>query len=141
VSFTARIVDWSSEEQTLRMIRETVFIMEQDVHEDEEFDARDPDCLHVLVKDNKERPIATARMLPDGKIGRMAVLRHWRKKGVGSAMLIKLFVEARIRGLKRLTADAQVRALPFYEKHGFRAVGDEFLDARIPHKKVVKDLT
>jgi predicted GNAT family N-acyltransferase len=55
-------------------------------------------------------------------------------------MLIKLFVEARIRGLKQLCADAQVRALPFYEKHGFRVVGDEFMDARIPHKKVVKDL-
>lgn len=140
MSFTARIVDWSSEEQTLRMIRETVFIMEQDVHEDEEFDGRDPGCLHVLVEDNKGRPIATARMLNEGKIGRMAVLRHWRKKGVGSAMLIKLFVEARIRGLKQLCADAQVRALPFYEKHGFHAVGDEFMDARIPHRKVVKDL-
>jgi predicted GNAT family N-acyltransferase len=138
--FTARIVDWSSQEQTLRMIRETVFIMEQDVHEDEEFDGRDADCLHVLVEDKKGRPIATARMLSDGKVGRMAVLRHWRKKGVGSAMLIKLFVEARIRGLKQLCADAQVRALPFYEKHGFRVVGDEFMDARIPHKKVVKDL-
>lgn len=123
------------------MIRETVFIMEQDVHEDEEFDGRDAgDCLHVLVEDKKGRPIATARMLHSGKVGRMAVLRHWRKKGVGSAMLIKLFVEARIMGLKQLTADAQVRALPFYEKHGFRAEGDEFLDARIPHKKVVKDL-
>ena len=140
MSFTARIVDWSSEEQTLRMIRETVFIMEQDVHEDEEFDGRDPECLHVLVEDNQGRPIATARLLPDGKVGRMAVLRHWRKKGVGSAMLIKFFVEARLRGLKQLYADAQVRALPFYEKHGFRVVGDEFLDARIPHKKVVKDL-
>jgi len=85
--------------------------------------------------------IATARLLPDGKVGRMAVLRHWRKKGVGSAMLIKLFVEARIRGLKQLSADAQVRALPFYEKHGFRVVSDEFMDARIPHKKVIKDLT
>jgi predicted GNAT family N-acyltransferase len=140
VSFTARLVDWSSQEQTLRMIRETVFIMEQGVHEDEEFDGRDADCLHVLVEDQKGRPIATARMLPDGQVGRMAVLRHWRKKGVGSAMLIKLFVEARVRGLKRLSADAQVRALPFYEKHGFRVVGDEFMDARIPHKKVVKDL-
>lgn len=141
MSFTARIVDWSSQEQTLRMIRETVFIMEQDVHEDEEFDGRDADCLHVLVEDNKGRPIATARLLKSGQVGRMAVLRHWRKKGVGSAMLIKLFVEARIMGLKQLTADAQVRALPFYEKHGFRVVGEEFMDARIPHKKVVKDLT
>jgi predicted GNAT family N-acyltransferase len=140
VSFSVKIVDWSSAEQTLRMIRETVFIMEQDVREDEEFDGRDAGCLHVLVEDKKGRPIATARMLASGQVGRMAVLRHWRKRGVGSAMLIKLFVEARVMGLKRLTADAQVRALPFYEKHGFRAVGDEFLDARIPHKKVIKDL-
>lgn len=140
MSFTVRIVGWSSEEQTLRMIRETVFIMEQGVREYEEFDGRDAGCLHVLVEDQKGRPIATARMQNNGKVGRMAVLRHWRKKGVGSAMLIKLFVEARVMGLKRLCADAQVQALPFYEKHGFRVVGDEFLDARIPHKKVVKDL-
>jgi predicted GNAT family N-acyltransferase len=140
VSFSVRFVDWSSEEQTLRMIRETVFIMEQDVHEDEEFDGRDEGALHLLAEDPKGRPIATARMLPDGQVGRMAVLRHWRKKGVGSAMLIKLFVEARVRGLKQLRADAQVRALPFYEKHGFWAVGEEFLDARIPHLKVIKEL-
>ena len=140
MSFSVRIVDWSSAEQTLRMIRETVYIMEQGVHEEEEFDGQDAGCVHVLVEDNKDRPIATARMLKSGQVGRMAVLRHWRKKGVGSAMLIKLFVEARIMGLKQLTADAQVRALPFYEKHGFRVVGDEFMDARIPHKKVIKDL-
>jgi len=134
------MVDWSSEEQTLRMIRETVYIMEQGVHEEEEFDGQDAGCVHLLVEDKKGRPIATARMQKSGQIGRMAVLRHWRKKGVGSAMLIKLFVEARLMGLKQLTADAQVRALPFYEKHGFRVVGDEFMDARIPHKKVIKDL-
>ncbi len=106
MSFSVRIVDWSCEEQTLRMIRETVYIMEQGVHEDEEFDGRDAGCVHLLAEDKKGRPIATARMLKSGQVGRMAVLRHWRKKGVGAAMLIKLFVEARLMGLKQLTADA-----------------------------------
>jgi predicted GNAT family N-acyltransferase len=72
-------------------------------------------------------------MTAGGKIGRMAVIKAWRGRGVGTALLKELLTEARARGLTHVLLDARVQALPFYEKHGFRAEGEIFLDAGLPH--------
>lgn len=126
---------WSEYKDELRGIRETVFIEEQHVPVDLEWDTHDQDALHLLVRDSNQQAIATARMLSDGHIGRMAVLKPWRKQGIGTAMLRTLI---RICQDKQLIAhlDAQVHAIGFYTKLGFVTSGDVFIDAGIPHKRM-----
>ncbi len=84
------IANWQDNGPALRAIRETVFIHEQHVPVELEWDEFDADCLHILAVDLTGKPIGTARLLPDGHIGRMAVLREWSSHGVGGALLQRL---------------------------------------------------
>ena len=77
--------------------------------------------------------VGTGRLLRDGRIGRMAVLRPWRGKGAGGALLAELLKMAQAAGLNDLVLHAQTHAMGFYEKHGFVAEGEEFMEAGIPH--------
>lgn len=131
--YSLRIARWPADITPLREVRTKVFIEEQNVSQEEEWDGLDDQSLHVLAIDEKEMPIGTGRLLPEGKIGRMAVLREWRGKGIGAAILNMLMREARSRGHEKVRLAAQVHAVPFYEKFGFQAYGDEFMDAGIPH--------
>jgi predicted GNAT family N-acyltransferase len=131
--------DWNADRNILQAIREEVFVREQSVPADMEWDEFDPKSRHVLASVDGV-PIGTGRLLPDGHIGRMAVLRAWRGKGAGSAMLIRLMEIARDLGMQRVLLNAQVQALPFYLSHGFEAEGEEFLDAGIPHRRMRRDL-
>lgn len=131
--FMLRLARWPKDINPLREVRTTVFIEEQNVPPDEEWDGLDDECLHVLALDEDEQPIGTGRLLPDGKIGRMAVVKEWRGKGVGEAILKLLMNEARDRGHTQVKLAAQTHAIPFYQKFGFEAYGDEFPDAGIPH--------
>jgi len=131
--FTLRLAHWPEDINPLREVRTLVFIEEQHVPPEEEWDGVDDQCLHVLAFDANDEPIATGRLLPDGKIGRMAVLKEWRGKGVGSAILELLMDEAREQGHPAVKLAAQIHAIPFYEKFGFKVYGDEFMDAGIPH--------
>ena len=76
-------------------------------------------------------PIGTARLLADGQIGRVAVLRDWRGMNVGDALMRAVIAEAERRGLTEQTLTAQVHATAFYERLGFKVVSDEFLEAGI----------
>lgn len=139
-SFTVRIANWQDDAPALRVIRETVFIHEQQVPVELEWDGLDADCLHVLAADAAGNPIGTARLLPDGHIGRMAVLKEWRGRGVGSALLRVLLAEARKYQVRQAVLNAQTSATRFYAKFGFQTVGEEFMDAGIPHVKMVLPL-
>ena len=139
-SFTVCIANWQDDALALSTIRETVFIHEQQVPVELEGDGLDADCLHVLAADAAGNPIGTARLLPDGHIGRMAVLKAWRGRGVGSALLQLLLAEATKLKLERVVLNAQTYAAGFYAKFGFQAVGEEFRDAGIPHVKMVLPL-
>jgi len=139
-TFKVQLVTWENEEPHLRNIRMTVFIIEQNVPEAMEWDEMDSLCVHILARDCQGDAIGTARLLPDGHIGRMAVLKTWRKKGVGSAMLQAILNEMRIRNMKQAVLYAQSSAVGFYEKFGFCKQGDEFLEAGIPHIKMVRAL-
>lgn len=139
-SFSICIADWQEDSHKLRPVRETVFILEQQVPLELEWDGLDAACLHVLAADAAGNPIGTARLLPDGHIGRMAVLREWRGRGVGSALLQLLLAEARKRELRQAVLNAQTYAAGFYTKFGFQAVGEEFMDAGISHVKMVLPL-
>ncbi len=135
-AFTVSWVSWQQAEADLRSIREHVFIQEQQVPVALEWDGLDADCQHLLAQDSDGQAIATARLLMDGHIGRMAVLPQWRKRGVGTALLTELLRYCRQHHLDPFL-DAQNHALEFYRKMGFIAVGDEFLDAGIPHHKMI----
>lgn len=128
-------------EQDLRAIRREVFIEEQGVAEAEEWDGLDPACVHLLARAPDGTPLGTARLAPGGKVGRMAVRAPARGRGVGSGLLQGAIRLAREQGLSRLTLDAQLHAIPFYARHGFRAHGGIFLDAGIEHRQMSLELT
>ena len=125
---------WQDNEAALKMIRETVFIQEQNVPEELEWDGLDDDATHLIARDNSGNPVATARMLNNGHIGRVAVLPSWRGRGIGSAMMQHLLQIAADKGQHEVHLDAQVEAIPFYQRLGFTAHGKIFMDAGIPHR-------
>jgi predicted GNAT family N-acyltransferase len=133
------VTTWSVDRPLLQRVRRQVFVVEQEVPESEEWDAEDPVSVHVLATRNRE-PVGTGRLTPAGKIGRMAVLSEVRGRGVGGRILRMLLEEAVHRGLLELRLNAQVHAIPFYEKHGFAAEGPVFMEAGIPHRSMRRAL-
>ncbi|MDO9624512.1 MAG: GNAT family N-acetyltransferase [Pseudomonas sp.] len=136
-SIHIRLADWQKDNAELRRIRESVFIAEQAVPPELEWDAEDAEALHFLVYEG-DYPIGTARLLPDGHIGRVSVLKDWRGLNVGDALLRAVLSEAEKRGLQQQMLSAQVQATPFYERLGFAIVSGEYLDAGIPHVDMVR---
>lgn len=134
MSFSIAAVDWRSADAALSEIRRRVFIDEQSVPAALEWDGLDEDAVHVLARDDANRPIGCARLLPGGKIGRMAVLPQWRGQGVGRSMLHALLEAARRQGLSEIVLSAQVSAIPFYQKAGFTVCSACYMDAGIPHR-------
>ena len=135
-----KLVHWVDAEPLIRPVRETVFIHEQAVPEELEWDGLDPQCAHVLAWNDQGDAIGTARMQANGTIGRMAVLKDWRGRGAGRALLEALLDLAGKQGLARVALSAQTHAIGFYERAGFHVVGELFIDAGIPHRKMVKEL-
>lgn len=129
-----RMADWQRDRNALRRIREHVFVHEQRVDPALEWDGHDAACLHALAAIGDGEPVATGRLQPDGKIGRMAVLREWRGRGLGRAILDQLLEAAAGAGLEEVHLHAQTHALAFYERAGFVAEGEEFDEAGIPHR-------
>lgn len=132
--FSVEPIDYASGLGDLRAVRETVFVHEQQVPIEEEWDALDPLCLHVIARDADGAPIGTARLTPEHKIGRMAVLAGWRGRGVGDALLGALMSKARERGWAEVSLNAQVTAQTFYARHGFVPCGERFMEAGIEHQ-------
>jgi predicted GNAT family N-acyltransferase len=132
--FRVRAAGWADEGERLGALRWAVFVEEQRVPPDEEYDGLDSECVHVVAEASDGSVIGTGRLLPDGRIGRMAVADGWRGRGVGRALLDALVAQARSRGMRRVTLNAQVGALGFYERSGFRAHGPEFEEAGIMHR-------
>ncbi len=139
--FQLRVASWDGDRDAIRAVRFPVFVEEQAVPEEMEWDSDDADALHLLAEDGDGRPIGTARLLPSGQIGRMAVLRQWQGKGVGSALLRRLLEEGRGLGHPPPFLNAQVQAIPFYRRHGFEPLGDVFDEAGIPHRRMERPPT
>ena len=133
-------VDWDSRHRDLLTIRYAVFVDEQGVPAELEHDDCDRQALHLIATDPGGRPLATARMLPDGHIGRMAVLSPWRGQGIGSAMLRELIGLAAERGISDLFLNAQCEAESFYRRLGFEPEGEVFDDAGIDHRRMTLHL-
>ena len=134
-----QLMNWDKARADAAPIRFEVFVAEQRVPAQIELDDMDAQCVHAVAYENGA-PIATGRLLPDGHIGRMAVLKAWRGRGVGSAILAALMDAARRRGDASIELSAQVHAVPFYVAHGFQPVGPVYEEAGIPHQTMTKPL-
>ena len=132
-----RLAHWQKDNAALRRIREAVFVAEQAVPAELEWDDEDIEAVHFLACEG-DFPIGTARLLADGQIGRVSVLKDWRGLKVGDALMRAAIEAAEQRGLRVQKLSAQVHAAPFYERLGFRIEGDEYLEAGIPHVLMVR---
>lgn len=134
-------VSWQEAEQALSSIRRRVFIEEQHVPEELEWDGLDQAAQHFLAFDSEQRALGCARLLAGGRVGRMAVLPEWRRHGVGSALLKTAIAVCRQQGCTQVVLSAQVAAVPFYAEAGFVACSDVYMDAGIPHRDMVLTLS
>ncbi len=131
---------WSEDEEQMVELRTRVFVGEQKVPASLELDALDADCLHVKALDGNAC-IGTGRLLPDGYIGRMCVASEFRNQGIGTLMLENLIQQAETAGHVQVMLNSQSYAIPFYQKNGFVIDSDEFIEAGIPHRHMVRYLT
>ena len=136
--FTVKPIYWNASEKALRAIRTKVFVEEQGVPVELEWDGLDEHAYHVMALAADGTPIGTGRLLQDAHIGRLAVLEEWRGKGVGGALLDVLLVIANKMGYEEVRLHAQTRVLEFYLKRGFEPQGEEFMEAGIPHVRMVR---
>lgn len=125
--------DWDLQRVGAQAVRYEVFVVEQKVPLDMEWDEMDRVCVHALAYDENGTAVATGRLLPDGHIGRMAVRKSARGKGIGAAILMALIGEAQKRGDRAVMLNAQTHAEAFYQRYGFTREGEEFMEAGIPH--------
>lgn len=125
-------VNWHEAENLLREVRTQVFIQEQHVPVDLEWDGLDESASHLLAM-FEDRPVTCARIVDYKIIGRMAVLKHWRGKGLGTALLQEAIKLCKRQGSKAIALSAQTHAIDFYSRAGFKVVSGEYMDANIPH--------
>jgi predicted GNAT family N-acyltransferase len=127
------LLDYPQAQADAQRIRFTVFVDEQRVPAEIEMDEHDATSIHALAFADG-RAVGTGRLLLDGHIGRMAVLKEWRGRGVGQALLRALIDAARRRGDTEVALNSQVHALGFYGAEGFKAEGPVYEEAGIPHQ-------
>jgi len=135
-----RALRWAEGINALRQIREAVFVQEQQVPVELEWDDEDEHATHFLAQNQQGIALGCARFLATGQIGRMAVLADYRGQGIGAKLLLAALEVAKRQNFKRVWLHAQLHALPFYEKQGFVAEGDIFDDAGIPHRLMRKNV-
>ncbi len=139
-----RVGDWAMLGRDASALRTAVFVEEQRIPAEMEWDAADAECIHAVAYNRLGLPLATGRLLQHvpgvAKIGRMAVDQAVRGGGVGRAVLDALMQAARSRGDREVLLHAQTSAAPFYAKAGFVPRGEEFEEAGIPHLEMVRAL-
>ncbi len=131
---------WDKAQPVAGPLRFAIFVGEQNVPAGIELDDLDASCTHAVAYDADGKAIGTGRLLPDGHIGRMAVVVEWRRRGVGAEILAALIEEARKSGHAEVLLSAQLQAAEFYREHGFTAEGKVYEEAGILHQKMRKKL-
>jgi predicted GNAT family N-acyltransferase len=136
------IAKWIDDHTQLKNIREKVFIQEQKVTPELEWDGMDENAMHFLVfKDEEAIGCARAVVIKNYmQLGRMAVLKEYRGQGIGSALLEKAIVTAKLNQISSIHISAQFYAIDFYLKFGFKVMSDIYLDAEIPHRDMTLKL-
>ena len=130
---------WQQHSKELKQVRSTVFIEEQHVPAELEWDEFDTQSMHFLAF-HDDQPIATARLRPDGQIGRMAVIKEYRHKGIGTKLLSAVLLHAKNSGYSMIYLHAQKQAIDFYKQFSLISNGNEFMDAGILHQAMYKNL-
>jgi len=133
------IVTWEDAKSSLRHIRQKVFVEEQQVPEELEWDAEDRNCVHLLGREGS-RPVACARILSDGKLGRLAVLKEYRKHGWGGRILRAAEQHQLDQRKNKIQLNSQANSYHFYFSNGYRPEEEMFWDANIPHVRMQKIL-
>lgn len=136
-TYRIRAADWARDDEALRAVRREVFVEEQGVAEDDEWDGLDPRARHWVAESSTGEAIATARVLPTGQLGRMAVRAGYRGQGIGRALLEEVLRVLAAEGQPAPFLNAQTQVIGFYQRFGFEAVGPVFEDAGIPHRRMV----
>lgn len=131
---------WIESENDLRAIRTPVFIEEQLVAPDFEWDEVDKTAIHLLASLDKQ-PIACLRIIDYHKISRMAVLKGWRNKGMGAALLQEAVKICKAHGSKSIYLSAQTHAIGFYQRCGFKVTSEVYQDLHIPHVDMQLELS
>jgi predicted GNAT family N-acyltransferase len=141
--FSYKLVTGDDELQEAFEVRRQVFVGEQGISENLVFDGHDEEALHIVVKDGK-RVIGSARVqfLADNqaKLERMAILKHYRRKGIGREMLLFLDTVWKDKRVQQVIIHAQFEVVPFYKLCGFDELGLPFQEAGIKHIKMRKQL-
>jgi len=138
--YTCRLASWQQDKNELQFVRNAVFVEEQHIPADLEWDEKDRDAVHVIAVNEIDQPVATGRLLADGQIGRMAVLPEWRGKGVGRSILKLLLDIARMRGHESVKLSSQQDACGFYLRQGFTQTGEPYQEAGRQHMAMQLDL-
>lgn len=133
MSHTITLNKWEIQKEAARFVRMQVFVTEQQIPLELEWDNMDEQCIHAVARDTTGEAVGTGRLLPDGHIGRMAVVASARGTGVGGKILQSLMQVAKERGDKRVVLSAQRQAETFYVRFGFTVVGKEYDEAGIAH--------
>jgi predicted GNAT family N-acyltransferase len=131
---------WEKAQPVAGPLRFAIFVGEQNVPSGIELDDLDATCVHAVAFDVDGKAIGTGRLLPDGHIGRMAVVKEWRRRGIGAEILQALMDEARRRGHKEVALSAQLQAAEFYRGFGFEAEGKVYKEAGILHQRMHRKL-
>ncbi|MFV1982768.1 MAG: GNAT family N-acetyltransferase [Thiohalomonadales bacterium] len=124
----------------ISFIRNKVFVEEQKIPKNLEWDDQDQIAHHFIVSSEQHNIIAYARLLPSGKLGRVAVLKQWRRQGIGSLLISAICKKATKLDINTLTLSSQLSAVDFYLQSGFQIFGDVFLEAGIKHRSMLKTL-
>ncbi len=139
-----RVGGWDDLGREASAIRTAVFVEEQRIPAEMEWDVADASCVHAVAFNRFGLPLATGRLLQHvpgvAKIGRMAVSQSLRGSGVGRHVLEALMKAARARGDREVLLHAQTSAAPFYSRAGFTPRGPQFEEAGIPHIEMVRAL-
>jgi predicted GNAT family N-acyltransferase len=131
-NFSIKNGSWETLKQDAQFIREQVFVKEQNIPAEDEWDELDQSSLHFVVYENDDA-IATARLLESNSIGRVAVLKSHRGLGIGKILMQEMIKQARLEQRAFLKLSSQVHAIQFYAGFGFAVEGEEYLDCGIPH--------
>jgi predicted GNAT family N-acyltransferase len=131
---------WENSSECLTDIRYNVFVEEQHVPINEEIDEDDPHAVHWIAYDSDNKAIATGRLLSNGQVGRMAVLKEFRGRGVGSSLMRSIIRYANREDIRALGLNSQIKAIPFYERFGFIVQKEPFMDAGILHQYMLLNL-
>ena len=127
---------WSQSSKEISEVRHNVFVVEQSVPSEIEMDGKDSDCIHFLALE-KSKPIGAARLQKYGKIERVSVLREYRSKGIGTAIMKRVIESAKNLNVEKVYLHSQMDSKIFYQRLGFIELGQIFFEANIPHIEMI----